>query len=135
MGIPTVILWAAWAIGMAISVATFGLFIEGDDTTKMWLGGFAIFCLITIPWYRGGLHVVESYPYTTNIIGIVETTILTTGAKISVVKTDKEIINLSDKFHMLIPDGSTYSKLVKSNTCANGLWYSYDDIDVWSPIR
>jgi hypothetical protein len=30
------------------------------------------------------------------------------GAKISIVKTEKEIINLSEIFHVLIPEGAIY---------------------------
>jgi len=133
MGIPTGILWAVWVIGIIMAGVSVEFVIDGDrDARKIW-GVFAIFCLLTIPWYLSGLHELDAYPYTTNIVGIVETETLKTGIKISVVKTDKEIINISDKFHSLLPDGATYTKLVKSNKCANGLLYNYDDIDGWAP--
>jgi hypothetical protein len=118
---PTFILWGLWIIGgFAAVMLLFGAAAEEEGSYLIWPLIFAILCCVTIPWYLKAAKIVHALPDIKERVGIVEISVLPNGTKISIVKTDTGIINLSDTLHCVVPDGAVYYRWEKQ-IYANGL--------------
>ena len=131
MHIPTDILWITWAIIGFFSILIIMELFNGSIGAKIVALCFALYLIATILWYTTSLTEFDSRPMQTNIVGIVETMELKNKTKISIVKTDAEIINVTAKYNTLLPDGSTYYILSQSNNIVNGLRFNTITIHEW----
>jgi len=110
---PSFLLWLLWiGGGSALFIGLLCVFSGDFDFADLapWGTLWLLLSLLSIVWYCGASTYVHSLPpRKVTRIGIIETSILPGGARVSIVKTETGILNLSDTYHKLLPEGAIYS--------------------------